>query len=211
LQVADAVLAQAVPPAIGVPRECFVGLSSVVSALAADPVSGNVFYAVSSGAGVKSVCGGNTCTPLTVPSTQVVQFAVDPANDQNVYAAAFDKGFFKSTDGGATWNPLNSGLTPCTDCGIEAGYLGAQEIWIDPNTSAVFIYYGISLARSGDGGASWQTIGPFANWYNLSFETTKPGVVYIFSSNYGPLQSTDDGQTFEGVNIPVSSILPILM
>jgi hypothetical protein len=183
-----------------------LGVSVVVSALAADPANPNVFYAVSTGAGVKSVDGGNTWTPLSIPSTQVVQFAVDPGNDQNVYAAAFDTGFYKSSDGGATWKPINSGLTPCIDCEIAPGNLGAWNLWVDPNTSAVFIYYGTALARSGDGGSTWQTIVPTTNGFGLYFETPKPGVVYLFPSNYGPLKSTDDGQTFQGVSIPVNSI-----
>jgi uncharacterized protein (TIGR03437 family) len=183
-----------------------IGLSTVISSIAADPKNPNVFYGVSTGSGVKSVDGGNTWTPLAIPSMAVVQFAVDPANDQNVYAAAFDLGLFKSADGGATWTLRNNGLTQCTDCGIAPGNLGAWEIWIDPNTSALFLYYGISLARSGDAGASWQTIGPFTNGYGVYFETTKPGVVYVFPSNYGPLKSSDDGLTFSGINIPVTSI-----
>lgn len=183
-----------------------VGLGSVVSSLAADPLNADVFYAVSSGSGVKSVDGGNTWALLTIPSTQVVQFAVDLVNDQNVYAAAFDTGFFKSTDGGATWKPINNGLTECIDCGLEPGNLGARAVWIDPNTSTIFIYYGVSLARSGDGGSTWQTIGPFTNGYGVYFETPKPGVVYVFPVNYGPLKSADDGQTFQGIDIPVNSI-----
>jgi uncharacterized protein (TIGR03437 family) len=182
-----------------------LGVGSVISYIAGDPKNPSVFYAVSSGSGVKSVDGGNTWTPLSIPSSQVVQFAVDPANDQNVYAVAFDNGFFKSTDGGSTWSPINSGLAACRNCG-PASYLGARSIWIDPNSSALFIYYGASAARSGDGGASWQTIGPSSNDFAVYFETPKPGVVYLFPYNYGPLKSTDDGLTFQGVNIPVNSI-----
>src|SRR5580693_1073237 len=43
-----------------------LGVSSVVTALAADPDNPNVFYAASSGSGVKSVDGGNTWTALTI-------------------------------------------------------------------------------------------------------------------------------------------------
>ena len=183
-----------------------VGLNSVVSSLAGDPKNASVFFAVSSGSGVKSVDGGNTWTPLAIPSSQIVQFAVDPGNDQNVYAVAFDGGFFKSVDGGATWNPINNGLAACTACSVDTGYFFARGIWIDPNSSAIYGYYNTSLARSGDGGASWQAVGPNTNGFNVYFEAPKPGVVYIFMSNFGPLKSTDGGLTFQGVNIPVNSI-----
>lgn len=183
-----------------------LGLGWVVSSLAGDPRNTSVFYAVSSGAGVKSVDGGNTWSALAMPSAQIQQFAVDPSNDQNVYAAAFDIGVLKSTDGGATWNPINNGLTPCSDCGLDPGILGARSIWIDPNTSAVFAYFGISLARSVDGGASWQTVGPSDNGFSLYFDAPNPGVLYWFTFHYGAFKSSDDGQTFQQVSIPVNSI-----
>jgi uncharacterized protein (TIGR03437 family) len=184
-----------------------LGQSAVVQALAADPANPNVFFAASSGlGGVKSSDGGNTWTAMPIPTKQVVQFAVDPANDQNVYAAAFDVGLLKSADGGATWKLINNGLTACTDCSLPKGYFGARNIWVDPNTSAVFAYFGASLVRSGDGGATWQPIGPTAGGFSVYFETPKPGVVYMFPARFGPLKSIDDGVTFQGIDIPVTSI-----
>jgi uncharacterized protein (TIGR03437 family) len=183
-----------------------LSLNRVLTNLAADPVNPNVFYAVSSGSGVKSVDGGNTWTALTIPSQQIQQFAVDPQNDQTIYVAAFDIGVLKSTDGGATWNLVNNGITPCTRCNLSPGYFGARSIWIDPNSSAVFVYVGISLVRTGDGGASWQTVSPSDNGFAVYFETPKPGVVYAFLFQNGPMKSTDGGQTFQRVSIPVTSI-----
>ena len=184
-----------------------LGLNWLISALAADPKNPNVLYAVSSGSGLKSVDAGNTWTSLTIPSTQVVQFAVDPANDQNVYAASFDVGFLKSADGGATWNLINNGIAPCLNsCGFTSGTFGARAIWIDPNTSTLFAYFGYSFAHSADGGASWQVIGPSDNGFSVYFDTPHPGVVYWFTARYGAFKSTDDGQTFQQVSIPVNSI-----
>jgi uncharacterized protein (TIGR03437 family) len=187
-----------------------IGLNSVMQTLTADPKNPNVIYGAAVGTGqpaIKSVDGGNTWTALSIPTTDVVQFTVDPSNSQNVYAAAFDIGFLKSTDGGATWNLVNNGITACTHCAIQAGQLGARNIWIDPNNpNVVFGFYGFTLARSTDGAASWQTVGPTDTNYNLYFDTHHPGVLYLFTPRFGSLKSTDDGQTFQGVSIPVNAI-----
>ena len=184
-----------------------LGLNWVISSPAADPKNPNIFYAVSSGSAVKSLDGGNTWTALTTPSTQIRQFVVDPVNDQNVYAAANDVGVLKSADGGATWSLINNGIGPCPDyCGVSNGNFGAWDVWIDPNTSVLFVYFGVSLARSADGGASWQVVGPSDNGFLVYFETPNPGVLYWFTAHYGAFKSTDDGQTFQQVSIPVNSI-----
>ncbi len=169
----------------------------LLSSLAADPRNPNVFYAVSSGAGVKSVDGGNTWTALTIASKQVEQFVVDPSNDQNVYAAALDLGVLKSADGGVTWNPINNGIAVSSNSRVF-------RLWIDPASPSIFVYFNFSLARSSDGGASWQVVGPSDNGFNLYFET--PGIVYLSTSTHGMLKSTDGGQTFQAVSIPVTSI-----
>jgi uncharacterized protein (TIGR03437 family) len=184
-----------------------LGLNWVISSPAADPKNPYIFYAVSSGSAVKSLDGGNTWTALTTPSTQIRQFVVDPVNDQNVYAAANDVGVLKSADGGATWSLINNGIGPCPDyCGVSNGNFGAWDVWIDPNTSVLFVYFGVSLARSADGGASWQVVGPSDNGFLVYFETPNPGVLYWFTAHYGAFKSTDDGQTFQQVSIPVNSI-----
>ncbi len=183
-----------------------LGMSTVIRSLAADPKNPSVFFAVAGdGSGVRSSDGGNTWTAMTMPG-KVEQFVVDPQNDLNVYAVAFDAGVLKSIDGGTTWTPINNGLTPCTNCGLNSGSFGAWNIWIDPNSSAIYVYYGASLARSGDGSASWQTIGPVSNGFSVYFEAPKPGLVYMFPARYGPLKSTDGGVTFSGINPPVNSI-----
>jgi S-layer family protein len=44
-----------------------------------------------------------------IPDVPVNAFVVDPANASNLYAGT-DIGVYRSTDGGASWNPFNSGL-----------------------------------------------------------------------------------------------------
>ena len=128
-----------------------VGTHSVVSALAADPLNANVFYAISVGSGVKSVDGGNTWTTMEMPSNQLVQFVVDPSNDQTVYADGYDVGFMKSTDAGVTWNLIDTGITLPPS-------LTEIAMWVDPNTRAVFGAVAATMYRSVDAGATWQVL-----------------------------------------------------
>ncbi|MGD1097587.1 MAG: SBBP repeat-containing protein [Bryobacteraceae bacterium] len=177
-----------------------VGTNWVITSLAADPATSGVLFGVSLGAGVKSVDGGNTWSVLPIPSTAVQAFAIDPSNGQNVYAAAYDIGFLKSTDAGATWNTINNGLIP-------SGEFGAYDVWIDPNfPNVIFASYGNYLIRSADAGANWQQVGPLDGLFNLYFETPEPGVIYLMPSGYGVFKSVDDGQTFQAVNVPVTLI-----
>ena len=188
------------------------GSHQVVSGLTVDPVNSNIIFGVShgngvgSGPGVRSVDGGNTWTALSIPSSLLQSFAVDPSNDQNVYAVAFDIGFFKSTDQGNTWSLIDNGINACSDCSLAPGNLGAHRLWIDPNSpNVLFASYGTALARSGDSGASWQVVGPYYS-FGLYFETPEPGVIYVFTFQQGSFRSTDDGQTFQAVTVPVSSL-----
>ena len=48
---------------------------------------------------------------------------IDPKNSATVYAGTFDGGVFKSTNGGASWEKRNSGLTN----------LSVFALSIDPN------------------------------------------------------------------------------
>ncbi|HZT72562.1 MAG TPA: glycoside hydrolase [Terriglobales bacterium] len=96
--------------------------------------------------------------------------AVDPADPSIVYAALWqaqegpwengefggaDGGLFKSTDGGATWQPLTDGLPAGVD---------QVNIAIAPSEPArlyASVAYGerkVGLFRSDDGGASWRRI-----------------------------------------------------
>lgn len=184
-----------------------IAANRVVRSLTADPSNASVLYGVSSGSAVKSIDGGNTWSTLAIPSAQIESLAVDPVNDLTVYAAAFDTGAYKSADGGATWAAIDNGLTVCSDCSLPTGSYGAQRFWIDPNSpNVVFLFYANSIARSADGGASWQNVSPTDDQFRIYFDTGNPGVLYLFTFHDGALKSTDDGQTFQSVSLPVSDI-----
>ncbi len=101
------------------------------SSLAIDPANSKILYAglrgndnKGTGGGVfKTTDGGASWTAINtgLASTRVQALAVDPANSSTVYAAAMDAivpvtyagvggGVYKTTDGGASWTAINTGL-----------------------------------------------------------------------------------------------------
>src|SRR4029077_6556617 len=101
-----------------------------ISALTVDPTTSGTLYAaiyfapnISQGGGgvFKTTTGGASWSPIDVPipitippvKTTVIAFAIDPITPSTVYALTADPsyGVFKSTTGGASWDPINTGLS----------------------------------------------------------------------------------------------------
>ena len=113
--------------------------------------------------------GKNWKAVLTISeNTGVVDVAMDPSNPDIVYAAAYQRrrhvftlidggpesAIYKSTDAGATWNKLKSGLPT-----VDMGRIGLAVSPADPNV----VYATIEAAdgkggifRSNDRGATWE-------------------------------------------------------
>ena len=81
-----------------------------VWALAIDPVTPTTLYAGVTGGVLKSTDGGGTWSSTGLASS-VVALAIDPGTPSTLYAGTAGDGIFKSTNRGATWSPLNTGLT----------------------------------------------------------------------------------------------------
>jgi uncharacterized protein (TIGR03437 family) len=182
-----------------------LGLTSA-SSIVIDPLNANILYATSSGTLLRSTDGGATFSALTLPSSNVFVLAIDPANDQILYAGTFDQGVLKSTDSGATWTAANGGLNGSAD------QLAASGLWIDPTMPNVLFAnaYG-NFVRSADGGASWQILYSSTAVSSVSFDTANPGTLYATTYNDGiNFRSTDHGQTLTtfATPSPFGAILP---
>lgn len=135
---------------------------SLISALAIDPRNSNIVYATTQGYDSctdtlhKSVDGGVSWSDSVfkdngVSASCVFALVVDPQNSGNLYAAFQNGGVFKSTDGGATWNAANSGLS------AGGSSYSAQALAIDPaSPRTVYTVSPSGVFKSSDGGMNWN-------------------------------------------------------
>ncbi|MDA7717064.1 glycosyl hydrolase, partial [bacterium] len=130
---------------------------------------------VSSGYGLwKSVDAGKTWVQAGLSKTRhIPRIAVHPTNPDIVYAAALgniykstqDRGVYKSTDGGKTWNKI---LFANKDA-------GAVDLILDPNNPRI-LYASTwnarrtpySLSSGGDGSALWKSADSGKTWSEIS-------------------------------------------
>jgi len=119
--------------------------------------------------------------------------ARDPAAPQTVYLASGD-GFFKSTNGGATWAPVGGvGLTCPTCVGVMSG--GGST----PGLLYVNASYADGLRKTVDGGLTFQAVGPLPS--DPIFSLAAHGSdVYVGFYHSGLYRSTDAGATFVTAN-----------
>jgi photosystem II stability/assembly factor-like uncharacterized protein len=164
----------------------------------------------------KSTDGGkNWKSVLTISeNTGVVDVALDPSNSDVVYAAAYQRrrhvytlidggpesAIYKSTDGGATWNKLKSGLPT-----VDMGRIGLAVSPADPNV----VYATVEASdgkggvfRSEDKGATWERRNEFdqgAMYYARVVPDPK-NVDRIFIMSVELRESLDGGKTLHKVN-----------
>src|SRR2546429_83327 len=73
----------------------------------------------------------NTSLPGSSRSAQ--NLVIDPQTPTTLYAATFGEGVFKSTDGGGSWNAVNTGL-PTYPPGYYYPHSNVEALAIDPQT-----------------------------------------------------------------------------
>lgn len=75
---------------------------------------------------------------------------INPLNSTQIFLAAHEHGFFRSDDGGISWNAINNGVTD----------LSARSLAIDPVTpSNLFggVWHGVGVFKSSNSGNNWYT------------------------------------------------------
>lgn len=127
----------------------------IILTLAMDPNDSQTLYLSTDSSICKTTDGGNSWTVIG-PKVQSVgvqakTIAVDPANSQNIYLAAYGNGIYKSIDGGSSWSASNSGmgLTTPSVYALAFNPTNSQTIYAG-TANGVFI--------SKDGGGSWTAV-----------------------------------------------------
>jgi photosystem II stability/assembly factor-like uncharacterized protein len=167
---------------------------------AAPPFSG-VYGSGDAGENWSRVNPPSSYTPATI-----WDLVVDPQTPTTLYVSAnptvADGGFFKSTDGGATWRRLRSHL---------------RAVTIDPQTPTTLYAAGLvgEVLKSTDGGSSWTTTRVDSPVTCLAIDPRTPTIIYAGTTIYygttvtyrgGVFKSTDGGSTWSEVSAGLTNL-----
>ena len=155
------------------------GLSGAITYLTLDPIKSGRLFASTATAFYLSEDGGQTwANVLNMPAWTVT---IDSNMPTTVYATARTQGAFRSSDGGHTWQAINTGLTNLT-MGRSA------PVIIDP-TNRLTLYVGSEgggVFKSLDGGDHWFAVNSGLDElavYGLGMDPRNPGVLYACGPN----------------------------
>ena len=164
----------------------------------------------------KTTDGGKTWKAILTISenTGVNDVVIDPSNPDILYASAYQRrrhvftlidggpesAIYKSTDAGATWNKVSSGMPS-----VDMGRIGLAISPADPNV----VYAAVEAAdgkggifRSTDKGANWERRNEFdaGAMYYAHIVPDPKNADRIFIMNVELRESTDGGKTLHKVN-----------
>ncbi|MBI3512371.1 MAG: T9SS type A sorting domain-containing protein [Bacteroidetes bacterium] len=198
-----------------------------INCIAFHPTNASTYFVgVAQGGMWKTTNDGGSWTPLTdnLPITRISDIAIDPNDpDNTMYISVCDfeyigfglylngrkrnthygLGVYKTTDGGATWNP--TGLTFQLTQG-DASLI--RRVIVDPANSNIIVACGVSgMYRSIDAGVTWTTINTGLFW-DLQKDPVSSNILYaatgwVMNSNDGAcsiMKSTDFGLTWTTLN-----------
>ena len=144
---------------------------------------------------------------------RITSIAVNPVNDNIVYAGAAEGGVLRSTDGGSTWTPLfddqlslSIGAVAIDPGNPDVVYAGTGEV--NPGGGSV-AYGGAGLFRSTDAGDSWQFIGleDSGSIGRIRIDPTDPNRIFVAVMGYlwetnpqrGVYRTTNGGTSWQRV------------
>jgi photosystem II stability/assembly factor-like uncharacterized protein len=176
----------------------------------------NIFRASTAGSGVyKSTDAGKTFTHMGLTGTQTIgRVIIHPTNPDIVYVAASghewtanpDRGVFKTTDGGRTWEKVlyinervgvwDLAIDPTDPNTVYASsWNRVRERWSDPMPGGED-----GLHKTTDGGRTWRPINTglpdtgLTGRIGISLCLSKPNVLYAFVDNHNPGREAREGE-----------------
>lgn len=146
-----------------------------------------------------------------VTSGRIIAFAVDPANEKNIYVASASGGVWKSSDAGITWKPIFDHEGSYSIGAVTVDPNDSNIVWVgtgEPNAQRS-VSYGDGVYRSDDGGKTWKNMGLKDSQHigRIIVDPRRSDTVYVAAQ--GPLwnsggdrglyKTTDAGKTWKAV------------
>lgn len=228
LSIATQVMAQVATSLGPAPATGFGGTTGRISAIACSPSDPNRYFVAGADGGVwRTTDGGINWTPLTdhMPTTSIGALALDPTNENTIYAGTgeanfanhsrYGLGVYKSVDGGESWaqfaadtfggrcisriviNPVNP----------QVLYASVTQAGGFPERAAAKGHPGAAgprgVFRSADGGQTWTQLAgglPSQDATDLVMDPTNPSVLYaaigrIFGATENGIYNSVDSGT----------------
>jgi photosystem II stability/assembly factor-like uncharacterized protein len=187
----------------------------------------NIFRSSQAGIGVyKSVDAGKTWRHMGLSDTYTIpRIVIHPANPDIVYVAASghewtanaDRGVYKTTDGGKTWQKtlyvddktgaIDLVMDPADPNTLYAATWQRVRLkWNDPRNFPD--YAGSGVYRTTDGGKTWKPIdaglpdGKFRGRIGLDVCLSKPNILYALVDNYEIARQPTDEERNDPYGLP---------
>ena len=189
----------------------------------------NIFRSSQAGIGVfKSTDAGKTWQHMGLENTYTIpRIVIDPNNPDIVYVAASghewttnpDRGVFKTTDGGKTWDKVLyvNNETGAIDLVMDpknnqtlyaATWQRIRLKWNDPRNKSD--YTGSGIYKTTDAGKTWMPIdnglpeAQFRGRIGIDVARSNPNVLYAFVDDYEKAPEPDQERTYDPYGRPSS-------
>lgn len=187
----------------------------------------NIFRSSHAGCGIyKSTDGGNTWQHSGLENTNTIaRIVIHPTDPNIVYVAASgnewtpsrDRGVYKTTDGGTTWEIIlqKDDLTGAVDLDMDPSdpntlyastWQRIRKRWNDPRTEEQ--YTGCSIHKSTDGGESWKEIAnglplpAYRGRIGVDIAKTNPNIVYAYIDDYEVVREPTEEEKNAAYGLP---------
>ena len=140
--------------------------------------------------------GSNVWTSLGPEGGRITALAVDPSHTSVLYAGTFDgHGLFKTTDGGANWSAVNTGLA--IPEAVEAITVDSQ--------GTVYAGANGAIVKGSAQGSNWSLAQGVTQLIS-SIAVASPTVIYAATRGGGVLKSSDAGASFQQANTGLTAM-----
>ena len=156
---------------------------------------------------VRSTDGGATWQQLHGPHEDVHSLSVTPAQPRVIYAGTA-RWPWRSNDGGTSWTAIGTGLPYQYTVPVAVAPDNPDLVLVACSTG--FQRQKSRMARSSDGGRSWQEpvwLGPDTDMaVAIAWDASDPRVVYAGTDGGMLYRSTDRGATWQALEVTLDSV-----